>query len=253
MKGSYSGRLLILWFCGICILNCRPAESTKDALQIAVAANLRFVIQDLVKDFKKQYNIPVKVVVGSSGKLYAQLRQGAPFHLFLSADMDYPQALYDEGMTIDTVQIYAIGSLSVLSKKKLAGSISDVLSHPEIRTIAIANPDIAPYGRASLEVLQHLKLIDLKSKLVYGESIAQTHQYIYTGAADIGISTLSYSNKNSEKLFSMPIPPTWHNPIRQGLVILSNSDRLDQAQDFAEYIMGDNAKKIMTVYGYLQK
>ncbi|PKN14232.1 MAG: molybdate ABC transporter substrate-binding protein, partial [Deltaproteobacteria bacterium HGW-Deltaproteobacteria-24] len=149
-------------------------------INIAVAANVSYAIGDLIKEFNKTNpHTEVLVTLGSSGKLTAQIKNGAPFHLFMAANMKFPQALYDEKMAISKPIVYAQGSLAMLSSKELDFSQGiEIVAQKEIGKIAIANPKTAPYGAAALEAITNAKLLSsVESKFVYAESISQTVSY----------------------------------------------------------------------------
>ena len=149
-------------------------------INIAVAANVSTVIEPLKEAFSKTHpDTKINVILGSSGKLTAQISSGAPYQLFLSANMIYPQKLYDENLTVDAPKMYAKGALALLSNKARDFNTSlAVLEEEDILKIAIANPKTAPYGKAAVEALQKAQLYEkLESKLVYGESVSQTVIY----------------------------------------------------------------------------
>ena len=149
-------------------------------IRIAVAANVSYAIEELKASFAQQNpDIKVNVVLGSSGKLTAQIKNGAPYGLFMSANMKYPQALYEDGLALEKPHVYAKGTLACLSVKKqdLSEGIT-LLKDKRIRKIAIANPKTAPYGKASLEAMKNAGIYDeVKAKLVYAESISQAVSY----------------------------------------------------------------------------
>ena len=157
-------------------------------INIAVAANVSYAIEDLKKEFSKLYpETKVKVTLGSSGKLTAQIKNGAPYGLFMSANMRYPNALYADGAAVTKPIIYAQGSLAVLSSKKQEFSKGmELLKEQKIDKIAVANPKTAPYGKAAVEAMRSAGVYkDVKGKYVFAESISQTVAYTVT-ATDIG-------------------------------------------------------------------
>ena len=168
-------------------------------IKIAVAANVSYAIDDLKKEFNKLYpNTKVKVTLGSSGKLTAQISHGAPYQLFMSANMKYPNALYKNKIAITKPLVYAKGSLAYLSNKQqdFSQGIS-LVKNPNIKRIAVANPKTAPYGIATKQALENAGVYNnIKKKFIYGESISQTVSYAVT-AADIGFIAKSslYSPK----------------------------------------------------------
>jgi len=229
-------------------------HSLAQPLRVAVAANLQSTITALQADFKRKTGVVIEPIVGSSGKLVAQIKNGAPFDLFLSADMSYPQALCDDGLTTAQPVVYAYGNLVICSTQNI-GFVNweRVLLTPRIKKIAIANPDVAPYGAAAKEVLQKGDIWDnIKSKLVFGESIAQTNTYITTGVVDGGFTTQALINDpaNKAKLYWKAIDPKTYTPIQQGMVILKRAEKNADAIKFYRYLLSADAKQIFKKYGY---
>ena len=228
------------------------------SLRIAAAANLSSVIIPLQKAFSKHHpEIPLRVVLGGSGKLTAQIQHHAPFDLFLSADMSYPTYLANHNMTLTQPQVYTKGSLAVLilKKKNTHKPLNELLLLPSINHIAMANPKTAPYGKATRQLLQNLHLFTtLKPKIIYGESIAQTLNYTLRGS-DIGFVAHSalYNKKIAPLLtnFDTIIPSKdLYKPIKQGVVILQATNHLKEAQLFYNFLFSDEAQKIFQSYGY---
>ena len=158
-------------------------------IKVAVAANVSYAINSLIKEFNTQNpDVEVVVILGSSGKLTAQISHGAPYDLFMSANMKYPNKLYEKKIAKNKPVVYALGSLAILTTKNLDLSKNlDILKDKKIKRIAIANPKTAPYGIAAFEALKNANILDeVKAKFVYGESISQTVSYTVT-ATDIGI------------------------------------------------------------------
>lgn len=224
-------------------------------IKIAVAANVSYAIDDLVKEFNKTHpNTKVKVTLGSSGKLTAQISHGAPYELFMSANMKYPSTLYENKIAITKPAVYTKGSLAMLSSKKQDFSIGlQLLKHKSVSRIAIANPKTAPYGKATLEACANAKILeDVKHKFIYAESIAQTVSYTLT-ATDIGIiakSSLysSHMSRYEEGVNWKEIDSKLYTPIEQGIVMLRNSK---EVKAFYDFILSEKAKKIFKEYGYL--
>jgi molybdate transport system substrate-binding protein len=224
-------------------------------IRIAVAANVSYAMDDLIKKFNQQHpNISVKTVLGSSGKLTAQIYHGAPYDIFISANMKYPTTLYKNKIAINPPVIYALGSLALFSNKNIDFSNGlYLLKDKKISKIAIANPKTAPYGQAALEAIKNAKILkDINKKFVYAESIAQNVSYALT-ATDIGIIAKSslYSPKMSdfkEGINWIEVDSKLYTPIKQGIVMLKNSKEIKKFYDF---ILSDDAKKIFKDYGYL--
>ena len=230
-------------------------------ITVAVAANVSYAIKDLVKEFNIQNpDTKVNVILGSSGKLTAQINHGAPYDLFMSANMKYPYNLYKNDYAITEPKIYAKGSLALFSSKNLDFSkgLVALLEDKDIRQIAIANPKTAPYGIASFEALKNAKVFDsVKSKFVYGESISQTISYAVS-ATDIGIIAKSslFSSKMKqykENINWKEIDSNLYTPTKQGIVLLKHAKDNKEAKAFYDFILNEKAQKIFKEYGYLIK
>jgi len=233
---------------------------TASEINIAVAANVSYAIDELKAEFAKTNpGTKVQVTLGSSGKLTAQIKNGAPYGLFMSANMKYPQALYSDNIAITKPIVYTEGALAYLSVKKQDFSQGmTLLENDKIIKIAIANPKTAPYGKAAVEAMKNAGIYDtIKTKFVYGESIAQTVAYAVT-AADIGLIAKSslYSSKMrqfKENINWASVDPKLYMPIQQGIVLLENSKEDKGYQAFYNFILSDKAKIIFRKYGYIVK
>lgn len=239
----------LLLFFAIIIANAQT-------LQVAVAANLQSVIKALQADFKKKTSIEIQPIIGSSGNLVSQIKNGAPFDVFLSADISFPEALYKAGFSMDEPVVYTWGNLIVCSEQKVdLKNWQELLQKGKVKKIAIANPAIAPYGKAAEEALIKTGIMNkVKPKLVYGESIAQVNTYISTGVVTVGFTSQSFikdAEKNT-KLYWAPVDASLYTAIQQGMVILKHGKEtnFDQAQKFYKYILSPSAKAIFTEYGY---
>jgi len=231
---------------------------TAGEITIAVAANVSYAIDELKAEFAKANpDTKVQVTLGSSGKLTAQIKNGAPYGLFMSANMKYPQALYDEKIAITKPIVYAQGALAYLSVKKQDFSKGIVLlKEDKVVKIAIANPKTAPYGKAAVEALKNANIYNaVKSKFVYGESISQTVSYVVM-AADIGLIAKSslYSPKMRKYIENVnwsPVDPSLYTPTHQGIVLLKYSEGNKAYRAFYDFILSDKAKVIFKKYGYI--
>lgn len=227
-------------------------------INMAVAANMSDTMDALVKDFNMLYpETQVQVTLGSSGKLTAQIKNGAPYQIFMAADMDYTEALYKEGIAVTKPLVYTQGSLVYLSVKKRDFSAGmDLLKDKDIQKIAIANPKTAPYGKVALEAMKNAEVYDsIKEKFVFAESISQTVAYAVT-AADIGFIAKSslYSPKMShfkEEINWSDVDRTLYTPIKQGIIILKKGDKNDEVKAFYDFILSKKAQKIFKDFGYL--
>ena len=226
-------------------------------IKIAVAANVSYVIEPLKKAFNALYpKTNIEVILGSSGKLTAQIKNGAPYELFMSANLKYPEVLYKEGVAVTTPIVYSKGALVYLSVKPqdfTQGLM--LLTDDKIKKIAIANPKTAPYGVAAIEALKNANVYDaLKEKFVYGESISQTVTYTTT-AADIGFIAKSslFSPQMAhfkEGINWSDVDETLYTPIDQGMVILKKGEGNPEVKDFYDFMLSREAQEILKNFGY---
>jgi molybdate transport system substrate-binding protein len=233
-------------------------ESAPNAISIAAAADLKFALDDLVKRFQEKYPATkVNVTYGSSGNFFAQIQNGAPFDLFLSADISYPQKLAEKGLGADDVFLYAIGRLVVWVPKDSPVPVDKLgiksLLEPSIHKIAVANPEHAPYGRAAVAALKTLNLYDqVASRLVYGENIAQTAQFVQSGAADIGLLALSLAVSpqmhDTGRYWALPLDA--YPRMEQGGIILKSSKNLQPVRTFRDFVLGDRGRAVLEQYGF---
>lgn len=246
-------RSLILAFALILIF---AARGFADELTVAVAANVQYPFEELESIFEKETAITVEPVIGSSGKLTAQIENGAPFDIFMSADMDYPDALREKGLTYNDPAVYGYGRLVIwtMNDLDLSKGIS-VLTDASVRKIAVASPKTAPYGRQAVNALKFYGVYDeVQDKLVYGESIAQVNQFISTRAADLGITAISVvlAPNMKDKGKWIEIDKKSYEPIAQGVVILKYAEghNPEAARKFFEFLFSDEAKTVFRKYGY---
>ena len=228
-------------------------QSAPPALTIAAAANMQFALKDLVKVFSEQTGIRCETIISSSGKLTAQITQGAPFDIFISADTKYPEILYQNGLTTGPAKIYARGIPVLWTTTDSLPVTIDVLTKNNIKHIALANPKNAPYGRAAVEILKHHGIFKkIKNKLVYGENVAQASQFILSGAAPIGFTAKSVvlSPTLAQKGKWIEWSPTVYTPIEQAAVILKNSNQMKEARLFYDFLFSEKGKKILRRYGF---
>jgi len=226
-----------------------------NTINIAVAANVSYAIDSLIAEFNITHpDTKVNVTLGSSGKLTAQIIHGAPYDIFMSANMKYPNALYEKGKSKTEPKIYAFGKLVLWSMVDSLKPSLNLLLHKNIKHIATANPKTAPYGIPTEEVLKHYKLYDsIKNKLVYGESIAQTNQFITTKAAEIGFTSKSVvlSPFIKGKGNWIDIDEQAYAPIKQGIVIIKNtSTSIDKKEKFYNFLFSKKGQDILNKFGY---
>lgn len=231
-----------------------PAYAEK--ITVAAAADLKFAMDEIVTVFKK--NNPGKeleVIYGSSGKFQTQIQQGAPYDLYFSADIGFPRALAQKGFAASEVKPYAFGRIVLWSASLDATRMTMAsLADPKITRIAIANPKHAPYGKRAVEALRASGLWEkLEPKLVYGENIAHTAQFVQTNNAQVGIIALSLvinpelANKGGYWL----IPDKLHEPLEQGYIITKRAGNNALAKRFADYMGSRSARAVMTKYGFV--
>ncbi|HHH73035.1 MAG TPA: molybdate ABC transporter substrate-binding protein [Sulfuricurvum sp.] len=227
-------------------------------ISIAVAANVSYAIDTLKEIFAKTHpDTTVRVTLGSSGKLAAQIRHGAPYDLFMSANMLYPVSLYQEGLAVTKPVVYARGALAMFTAhpSDLSRGIA-IVKDADIRKIAIANPATAPYGSAAESALKNAGLYAIaKPKLVYAESVSQTVTYALS-AADIGFVAMSalYSPKMArfeKNRHWSAVDPKLYQPIEQGAVLLKHGQNNPQCREFYDFLLSDKAKVVLKQYGYL--
>lgn len=234
----------------------QPPKTARAEVLIAAAADLRFAMDSLVAVFSRgNPDIDIKVTYGSSGNFYEQIRNGAPFDIFFSADVDYPRRLKAQNKTLSLIHIYGTGQLVLWSKTiDPAREKMKTLLSPAVTRIAIANPAHAPYGKRAVESLQHYNLYDkIKDKLVIGENIAQTAQYAQTGAAEVGIIALSLALSPTMQAASGKywlIPAATHQPLLQGFVLLQHSRDNIAAGKFALFCASKQAKITLKNFGF---
>ncbi len=226
-----------------------------EEINVAVASNFKPVMNDLVAHFQQQSGHRVKLSFGSSGKIFAQIKYGAPFYIFFSADQAKPIALEQEGLIEPNSRFtYAIGTLALWSTKK--NFVTEELlrlKSGDFNKLAMANPKLAPYGAAAVEVLDHLSLTaSTQPKWVQGENIAQTYQFVSTGNADLGFVALSQiidkGHSNSGSIWI--VPEAFHQPIRQDVVLLKRGKNSRAAAELLQFMRSGEAKKIIEAYGY---
>ena len=235
-----------------------PAQAYGGDLTIAAASDLNFAFKDLVAEYEKKTGERVKLTLGSSGNFYSQIENGAPFDLYFSADIRYPQKLIEGGHGIaDSLYKYAVGRIVLWVPRGSAVPIDkglESLASPSVRRVAIANPKHAPYGRAAVAALEHFKLYDAtKDKLVMGENISQAAQFVESGASDTGIIALSLALAPTMKAAGKywEVPADAHPPIEQGAVVLTRSTNQEKARQFLKFLQGNEGQEIMRRYGFL--
>jgi molybdate transport system substrate-binding protein len=251
-------KISFIQLCLLCMTIPVTAHGQKTEVVVAAAADLKFAMDSLVAVFsKRDPDLDIKVVYGSSGNFFQQIGNGAPFDLFFSADIDYPKQLTEKHLTLSVIHLYGTGQL-VLWSKTIDPAIEKMnsLLNPAIKKIAIANPAHAPYGERAEEALRHYQLYDeIKDKLVMGENIAQAAQYAQSGAADIGIIALSLAlspamQRSGGKYWL--IPADSHRALEQGFVLLPHAKDNKGALQLMNFITTPEARAILKSFGFSQ-
>lgn len=247
-------KLIKLLFVGLSLMFATTAHAEK--ITIAAAADLKFAMDEIVANFKKgRSGDDIQVVYGSSGKFHTQIRQEAPYDLFFSADIGYPRELAKLGLAASEVKPYAVGRIVVWSADMDAAKMTLAsLVDPRIAKIAIANPKHAPYGKRAEEALRSAGLWDkVQPKLVFGENVSQTAQYVQTGNAQVGIIALSLviNSELSKRGGYYLIPDNLHNPLEQGFIITKPGANKLLAKKFAEYMGSKQVRNVMIKYGFV--
>jgi molybdate transport system substrate-binding protein len=265
IRDRFVERLTWLLLVGFLLAGFRAFAASDDAqksppseLTIAAAADLKFALDELTKQFKEQFPAAkINITYGSSGNFFAQLQNGAPFDLFFSADIAYPRKLAETGLAADDVFLYGIGCLVLWVPKNSTVDVDQLgiksLLEPSIRKIAVANPEHAPYGRAAVAALKSLQVYDqVASRLVYGENIAQTAQFVQSGAADAGLLALSLAvapqMRDAGRFWQVPLEA--YPRMEQGGIILKSTKDLESARAFRDFILGEHGRQVLKQYGF---
>ncbi|SAL55967.1 molybdate ABC transporter substrate-binding protein [Caballeronia humi] len=224
-------------------------------VQVAVAANFTAPVQAIAADFEKDTGNKVVASFGATGQFYAQIKNGAPFEVFLAADDTTPAKLETEGMTVPGSRFtYATGALALWSAKEgYVDANGDVLKKNAYNHLAIANPKTAPYGLAATQALDKLGLTQaVASKIVEGQNISQAQQFIATGNAELGFVALSqiYKDGKITSGSAWVVPASLHEPIKQDAVILNKGKDNPVAKQFSDYLKGPKAAAVIKSYGY---
>lgn len=232
-------------------------DSRRTTLVVAAASNLQFVFDEIEHEFETQFPaIDLRLTYGSSANLHSQITQQAPFDLFFSADTRYPESLIALGLANQSdCFIYAQGTLVLFASSRDSFDFQSVgwdgLLNPAIRKIAIANPKLAPYGQAAEQTLRELGLYDrVSDKLVFGESVTQTAQFVASGSADVGLLAGSLAFALADEGVSWPVPQSLYEPIHQAAIICANCSDRDAASKLRQFVLGPAGVKILSSNGY---
>lgn len=235
-----------------------PVLAADPVPTVAAASDLKFALEEVVDQFRRETGQSVRLVFGSSGNLHSQILQGAPFHLFMSADEDFVFRLADAGRTEGRGRLYAYGRIGIVvphgSPLKADDELKDLaraLRDGRLRRFAIANPAHAPYGMRAQEALAHAGLWQaIEPRLVYGENVSQAAQFATSGSAQGGIiaASLAMAPQVGRLGAFALIPESWHTPLAQRMVLVRGAP--PGTREFYDYIATPRAQKIMTRYGF---
>lgn len=244
-------RMIIFVLSMLALLPCARAEE----VQVAVAANFAAPMTVIAAEFEKATGHKVHLSFGASGKFYAQIKNGAPFHVLLSADEEIPARLEQENLAVPGSRFtYAVGALVLWSARPdFVDGKGAVLAQGAFAHLAVANPKLAPYGAAAMETIDKLGLTSaLKTKLVQGENIAQTHQFVISGNAELGFVALSQVMKEGRIVGGSAwiVPASMHRPIRQDAVILAGGRENAAAIALLRFLREPRAVAVIQSYGY---
>jgi molybdate transport system substrate-binding protein len=239
----------------LCALVVLPLQA--EQINVAAASDLSAPIKEIVQRFERETSHKVRLSLGSSGNFYAQILNGAPFDVFLSADVNYPRELEKAGRAVSgSTFVYGTGSIALWVPKGSSIDVQSVgmkaLLHPSVKKIAIANPQHAPYGRAAIEAMRKANIYDLvKSRLVLGENISQAAQFVHSRAADVGIIALSIAMTEPMRAAGVywTVPRDRYPALEQGAALLKHGGA--GAKAFHEWLRSDPAKKIFEKYGFV--
>ena len=247
----FAAKMLIF----VCLFVVWQTAHAGEKITIAAAADLKFALDEIVVLFKKAHPADqVETIYGSSGKFHTQIQHGAPFDLYFSADIAYPRALKAEGFGSSEVQTYGVGRIVLWRPSRDASKMTLAdLADPAILKIAIANPKHAPYGKRAEEALKAADVWEkIQSKLVYGENVAQTVQFVQSGNAQVGIIALSLvlSPELSKQGSYALIPDKLHQSLEQGFIITRRAADNSLAREFARFMASKAARAVMMRYGF---
>ena len=241
---------------GLAATLAMPGLAVGEVALVAVAANFAEVMERLEADFEAESPHGITVTTGSTGKLYAQIVNGAPFDLLLAADQARPELLEQQGIAVRGTRFtYASGRLSLWSADPAAfdGDGAAWLRRGGFRRLAIANPDLAPYGVAARQVLESLGVHEaVAGRLVFGENVGQVHAMVATGNAEAGLVARAYvaSPRNREPGSRWDVPADLHAPIRQDAVLLMRAEDNSAARDLLAFLRREDVRQVIADYGY---
>lgn len=237
----------------------RPQAAAKPCvITVAAASDLTFAMNEIAANFQKATGCTVRLSLGSSGNFLTQIENGAPFDVFFSADIAYPRKLEGEGLASPgSTYLYAVGKIVLWTRNNSGVDVSKgfaALRDPGVKKLAIANPEHAPYGRAAEEALRKAGIYDaVKDRIVLGENISQTAEFVESGNADAGIIALSLvqSPTMKDKGSAWNIPENLYSPIEQGAVVIRAAANPQGAQQFLDYVKTPATAVLLERYGFV--
>ncbi|MCM3601018.1 molybdate ABC transporter substrate-binding protein [Robertmurraya korlensis] len=244
-------RILLLILSLFIVSGCVNNKTEEKAINVAAAADLSHAFTEIGKEFTEETGIKVEFTFGSTGLLTKQIKEGAPFDLFAAAHESYIDDLLDsESVLEDSKEYYAIGRIVLMANKKEDVILDkNYLLSPEVKTITIANPEHAPYGKAAKETLEAWGIWEeIEPKIVYAENIRQAYQYVESGNADAGLIALALMTE-TEYPYEV-IDEDNHQPIVQALAIPSQTDKEEWSRQFSDFILSDKGKETLKKYGF---
>jgi len=259
MKYSFKPGVRAACALAACVLWLAAVPAAAAEVVVAAASDLNFAFKEVIALFERQTRTQVRLTLGSSGNLFSQIQNGAPFDLYFSADIRYPQKLEQAGHAVPgSLYRYAVGRI-VLWVPNRSGLPSphqgaQALLDPAVRRIAIANPKHAPYGRAAVAALEHLRVYEqVRSKLVLGENVSQAAQFVESGSADAGIIALSLAlapaMQGTGRYWEVPVDA--YPSLEQGAIVVKHGANQDAAQAFLEFLRGKAGREVMRRHGFV--
>jgi molybdate transport system substrate-binding protein len=243
-------RILIITFVIVVSINLYAQK-----VRIAAAGNLRYVLDDIKISYAEKHpDVKVDVILGASGALLQQILNGAQFDFYMAADKTFPDKLKEQGAAAGDVKTYAFGKLALWSSVVDVSKGIDIVEDSSVVRIAVAKPDVAPYGERAVQCLQYYGLFDkVKDKIVYADNIAQAAQYASTGNAEVGFLALALvlapDMKDKGKYFLLDTKS--YKPVEQACVLVKTWERNSEASKFMDYVLSDAAKSIFEKYGFI--
>ena len=252
-KNTYLNFFAVFFWTVLGCFSCGERNNAVDKIRIATASNMQFAAEELAKEFENRTGIPCELILGSSGKLTAQIIQGAPFDILLSADMKYPNKIFQEGLTLQPPEVYAYGKLVLWSFEERADLSMKSLGDKDIEHIAIGNPKTAPYGIAAREALTYYFEQKLEEKLIYGENVSQINQFVTSQSVQVGLTSKSVvlSSEMKGKGSWVEVDEASYTPIEQGFVLLKGDEQKNtDVHKFREFIFSERGREILVNNGY---